>query len=99
MFTSFDSPQYAKIAANFPCAGYGDPRTLLSYEARTQATDESVSGVPAYWALVSPGVGIVMRPTLSVIAEETAKSSVRLGSATRVLPGQTRASVWVLSGG
>jgi hypothetical protein len=71
-FTSFDSPGYAKIAANLSLRSYGDQRTLLSYEARTQATDEAARrAFLRYWTVVSPGVGAVMRSLLAVIAQET----------------------------
>ena len=71
-FTSFDSPGYAKIAASLSLRCYGDQRTLLSYEARTQATDEAARrAFLRYWTLVSPGVGVVMRSFLAVIAQET----------------------------
>jgi hypothetical protein len=70
-FTSFDSPGYAKIAANLSLRSYGDRRTLLSYEARTQATDETARrAFLRYWKLVSPGIGVVMRSTLALIADE-----------------------------
>jgi hypothetical protein len=71
-FTSFDSPGYAKIAASLSLRSYGDQRTLLSYEARTQATDETARrAFLRYWTLVSPGVGVVMRSLLALIAQET----------------------------
>jgi hypothetical protein len=71
-FTSFDSPGYAKIAASLSLRSYGDQRTLLSYEARTQATDETARrAFLRYWSLVSPGVGVVMRSLLALIAQET----------------------------
>jgi hypothetical protein len=71
-FTSFDSPGYAKIAASLSLRSYGDQRTLLSYEARTQATDANARrAFLRYWTLVSPGVGIVMRSLLALIAQET----------------------------
>jgi hypothetical protein len=71
-FTSFDSPGYAKIAASLSLRSYGDQRTLLSYEARTQATDAAARrAFLRYWTLVSPGVGVVMRSLLAVIAQET----------------------------
>jgi hypothetical protein len=71
-FTSFDSPGYAKIAASLSLRSYGDQRTLLSYEARTQATDEDARrAFLRYWTLVSPGVGVVMRSLLALIAQET----------------------------
>jgi hypothetical protein len=71
-FTSFDSPGFAKIAADLSMRSYGNQRTLLSYEARTQATDEAARrAFLRYWTVVSPGVGVVMRSLLAVIAEET----------------------------
>jgi hypothetical protein len=71
-FTSFDSPGYAKIAASLSLRSYGDQRTLLSYEARTQATDANARrAFLRYWTLVSPGVGVVMRSLLALIAQET----------------------------
>lgn len=71
-FTSFDRPGYAKIAASLSLRSYGDQRTLLSYEARTQATDASARrAFLRYWTLVSPGVGVVMRSLLALIEQET----------------------------
>jgi hypothetical protein len=71
-FTSFDSPGYAKIAASLSLRSYGDQRTVLSYEARTHATDEVARrAFLRYWTLVSPGVGVVMRSLLALIAQET----------------------------
>ncbi|MCW3026827.1 MAG: hypothetical protein JWN81_38 [Solirubrobacterales bacterium] len=83
-FTSFDSPGYAKIAANLSLRSYGDQRTLVSYEARTQATDEAARrAFLRYWTVVSPGVGVVMRSLLAVIAQETPGAG---GQPTRSLP-------------
>jgi len=74
-FRSFDSPGYAKIAASLTLRPYGDQRTLLSYEARTQATDETARrAFLRYWTLVSPGVGIVMRLLLALIAQDARRS-------------------------
>ena len=59
-----------------PLREYGDTRTLLSYEARTEATDETARrAFLRYWTLVSPGVGIVMRSLLSVIELESARGT------------------------
>jgi hypothetical protein len=70
-FTSFDRPGYAKIAASLSLRSYGGQRTLLSYEARTQATDEAARrAFLRYWTVVSPGVGVVMRSLLALIAQE-----------------------------
>jgi hypothetical protein len=73
-FVSFHEPGYAKIAANLSLRPYGEERTLLSYEARTQATDDAARrAFLRYWALASPGAGVVMRSALAVIAHETDK--------------------------
>jgi hypothetical protein len=78
-FTSFGSPGYAKIVADLSLRSYGRQRTLLSYEARTQATDEAARrAFLRYWTLVSPGVGIVMRSALAVVTQEA-----RVGSLNR----------------
>lgn len=67
-FRDFAEPGYGKVAAGFSVRDYGRGRTLLSYEARTQATDdEARRGFLRYWRLVSPGVGIVLRGTLRYI--------------------------------
>jgi hypothetical protein len=76
-FTSFNTPGYAKIAANFSLRPYGDERTLLSYEARTQATDEVARrGFLRYWTFASPGAGVVMRAALRLIADEVRDAEV-----------------------
>jgi hypothetical protein len=46
-------------------------RTLVSYEARTQALDaDSRAHFLRYWRVVRPGVAIVMRAFLSAVAKE-----------------------------
>jgi hypothetical protein len=71
-FVAFREPGYARIAANLSVRSYGDRRTLLSYEARTQATDDAARrAFMRYWNLVSPGAGVVMRSALALIADET----------------------------
>lgn len=68
-FTAFDRPGFAKIAAAITLHPYGT-RTLMTYEARTLATDAaSRRAFLRYWRVVSPGVGIVMRATLAATAE------------------------------
>lgn len=75
VFTSFDSPGYAKIAANLSLRSYGEQRTLLSYEARTQATDEAARrAFLRYWTLASPGAGVVMRSALALIPHEARRT-------------------------
>lgn len=67
-FAEFAEPGLAKIACNFSLRPYGAARTLLSYEARTKATDEeSRRQFLRYWRAVSPGVGLVMRSMLNAI--------------------------------
>jgi hypothetical protein len=74
-FVAFSEPGYARIAANLSVRSYGERRTLLSYEARTQATDDVARrAFMRYWSLVSPGAGVVMRSALALIAEATHRS-------------------------
>ena len=81
-FASFDRPGYARIACNYSLRPYGDKRTLVSYEARTRATDDSARrAFLRYWAVVSPGVGVVMRSMLSVIAREATTTTLKDGDA------------------
>lgn len=67
-FVGFDRPGYAKIAANLSVRSFGIGRTLLSYEARTLATDENArKALRRYWLVVSPGIGLVLKGTLRYI--------------------------------
>jgi hypothetical protein len=71
VFAVFDRPGFARIACNFSLRPYGDDRTLVSYEARTAATDPAGRrAFLRYWRVVSPGVGVVMRSQLRVVARE-----------------------------
>jgi hypothetical protein len=73
-FGTFARPGYAKIAANFSFRPYGQGRTLVSYEARTRATDAAARrGFWRYWRVASPFVGRVMRAQLAVVERETAR--------------------------
>jgi hypothetical protein len=68
-FRAFDRPGFARIACNFSLRPYGSARTLVSYEARTQATDpQARAAFLRYWRPVAPGVGVVMRAQLAVVA-------------------------------
>lgn len=50
---------------------FGSMRTLVSYEARTQALDaDSRAHFLRYWRAVRPGVAIVMRAFLAAVAKE-----------------------------
>jgi hypothetical protein len=72
-FSDYQEPGYAKIACNLSFRPYGERRTLVSYEARTQATDGGARrGFLRYWRLVSPFVGVVMRAMLAVMARDAA---------------------------
>jgi hypothetical protein len=74
-FAAFDRPGNARIAANLSLRPYGETRTLVSYEARTQATDEDARRTfRRYWGIVSPGAGVVMRSTLALVAREAGGS-------------------------
>jgi hypothetical protein len=77
-FTAFDHPGAAKIACNFSLRPYGTSRTLVSYETRTKATDETARrGFMRYWHPLSPFIGIVMRSQLRVIDEQAAEDRRR----------------------
>jgi hypothetical protein len=77
-FGAFARPGYAKIAANFSFRPYGEARTLVSYEARTRATDAaSRRAFWRYWRVSSPFVGRVMRAQLAVVEREAARSTTR----------------------
>jgi hypothetical protein len=72
----FAEPGWAKILCNFSLRPYGERRTLVSYEARTKATDpESRTAFLRYWRLVSPMAGVVLRAQLSEVAEEAARAA------------------------
>jgi hypothetical protein len=70
-FVSFHEPGYAKLAIGFslrPDLGGG---TLLRYEARTATTDATAyRKFHRYWALIRPGVALVMRSALHRIKLE-----------------------------
>jgi hypothetical protein len=66
-FAGFAEPGFAKIGCNLSFRDYGD-RTLVSYEARTVATDPVArAAFLRYWRVVSPFVGVVMRGTLRLV--------------------------------
>jgi len=70
-FVAFQQPGFAKIACSVSLRPYGSMRTLVSYEARTQALDaDSRAHFLRYWRVVRPGVAIVMRAFLQAIAKE-----------------------------
>jgi hypothetical protein len=86
-FASYTEPGRARIASNFSFRPYGEERTLITYETRTQATDlASRRGFLRYWRVASPLIGIVLRSMLRVIArnaERPAPGTTGAGSAER----------------
>ena len=68
-FAGFARPGFARIACHLHVAARDDGTTVLSYEARTAATDSaSRRAFRRYWTVVSPFVGVIMRATLAEIA-------------------------------
>jgi hypothetical protein len=64
-FASFDAPASARIVANLAVHPYGRDRVLVTYEARTTATDDDARrGVRRYWRVLSPFIGMVLRGVL-----------------------------------
>ena len=77
-FGTFARPGYAKIACNFSFRPYGETRTLVSYEARTRATDAAARrAFWRYWRVSSPFVGKVLRTQLAVVERAAARSTTR----------------------
>jgi hypothetical protein len=73
-FADESRPGLARIACNFSLRPYGAARTLVSYEARTKATDDDARrAFLRYWRAVSTGVGIVMRAQLGVVEREATR--------------------------
>ena len=71
-FEAFAEPGFGKIACNFSLRCYGADRTLVTYECRTLATDETARrGFTRYWRPLAPFIGLVMRSQLRVIEAET----------------------------
>jgi hypothetical protein len=71
-FEAFAEPGFGKIACNFSLRSYGADRTLVTYECRTLATDETARrGFTRYWRPLAPFIGLVMRSQLRVIEAET----------------------------
>ena len=70
-FAEFEQPGFAKVACSVSLRRYGSTRTLVSYEARTQALDaDSRAHFLRYWRVVRPGVAIVMRAFLAAVVKE-----------------------------
>jgi hypothetical protein len=79
-FAAFAEPGYARIGCNLSFRDYGS-RTLVSYEARTRATDAaSRAAFGRYWRVVDPFVGVVMRGTLRLLERTVAEPEPTLGN-------------------
>jgi hypothetical protein len=74
-FGAFAAPGFAKLACNFSLRSYGAAQTLVSYECRTLATDDSArAGFLRYWRPLSPFIGVVLRAQLGVVADEAVRA-------------------------
>jgi hypothetical protein len=70
-FVAFCEPGYAKLAVSFRVEPIEEGQSLLRYEARTAATNETAQRYfLRYWRLIHLGVKIVMRRALERIGEE-----------------------------
>lgn len=68
-FAGFDRSGYAKIGCALVVMPYGATRSLVTYEARTLATDEHARvGFRRYWRVVAPFVGVVLAGFLAEVA-------------------------------
>ena len=77
-FRSFDRPGYAKIAASISVRPYGSGRTLVTYEARTAATDSaSRRRFRRYWRVVGPFAGFLMARALDRVAADAEAAAGR----------------------
>jgi hypothetical protein len=69
-FAAFDSPGFAKIGCSIYLRALTGGRTLVTYEARTRATDKhSRRAFLRYWRVVAPFVGIVMTALVKTIEQ------------------------------
>lgn len=74
-FASFDAPGSARIAANLAVHPYSPGRVLLTYETRTEATDDRTRrGIRRYWRALSPFIGIVLRGVLHGVKQRVETS-------------------------
>lgn len=69
-FSEFCTPGYGKIALGIRVDPVGSGRACITYEARTQLTDdEARAKFGRYWKLISPFAGHIMRAALKTIDE------------------------------
>lgn len=73
-FAAYGAPGVAKIGCHLLLHDPGDGGVLLSYEARTRATDAKARrAFLRYWRFTSPFIGIVMRALLAVIERDATR--------------------------
>jgi hypothetical protein len=76
-FGGFDRPGFAKIGCSIHLRALAGGRTLVSYEARTRATDaQSRRAFMRYWRVVAPFVGVVMRAFLRTVDQAVTQPKV-----------------------
>jgi hypothetical protein len=77
-FEPYDNPGFVKIAWTLRADPLADGRTIFSTETRARATDPvSRRLFRRYWAMVSPGVGLIRRFSLSPIKLEAERRAGR----------------------
>jgi hypothetical protein len=75
-FASFDEPGYVRAVVGFSLQGQGDGRTLLSCDARVQATDEDTrSTLQATSFLVSPAARLLCHRLLELVRQRAESGS------------------------
>jgi hypothetical protein len=74
-FVAFAEPGYVKVAASLSVQPYGQDRSLLIYDCRAAATDESSrSAFLRYWRLLSVGIRLVLWRAAVAIGREAART-------------------------
>ncbi|EME55054.1 hypothetical protein [Amycolatopsis decaplanina] len=70
-FAEFREPGYGKIVLSLSVRGYGEQRSLLSYDIRVTLTDSaSLARFRLYWAVASPFIKAIHTATLRTIARD-----------------------------
>lgn len=84
-FAAFSEPGYAKTVIGLSVRPYGSTRSLLSYDSRTEATDEEArQKFGRYWIAIRPFARLVMSRALLAIA----RHAERQGEDNRTLAAQ-----------
>jgi hypothetical protein len=78
-FAAFAEPGWGKIGVSFSLRPYGEHRTLLTYECRTETTDQSSRDAFArYWKIIRLFVGHIMRATLRTAGDHAVRREAEL---------------------